>query len=179
MISKLKFISIFLTLTFLLVGCRAFTMLNPLEVVLLETTSNTAKFTAQTTDTYRIILEFSRKDISLFMAQCLAGDPGFDKNNFFNPCTNNELPLNVEWEVHSYPENIIIASGKSNPTITLAWGNTNPSGYSVDSVTRRLGTFQVKGGKEYKITAKISNATTLVMSVSPKVVVETPGYFWQ
>ena len=178
MISKLKFISIFLILTFLLSGCRAFTINNPLEVDLLKTTNNTGKFTAQTTDTYRLILEFSRKDISFNMAWCFVGDALLDKNGHFNPCANNELPINVEWEVHSYPENIIIASGKSNPTIILGWGKTNPSGHSATSMTRNLGTFQVKGGKEYKITAKILNATELVMSVSPKVLVETPGYFW-
>jgi hypothetical protein len=112
------------------------------------------------------------------MAQSLVGDPSWDGNWFVNPCTNNEAPIVVDWEVHSYPENTIIASGKSSPEIVLNWGHSIGSGYSTDSVTRRLGTFQVKSGKEYKISAKISNATNLVMRVSPKVVVETPGYFW-
>lgn len=175
---ELKKLSSVLISVLLLVGCRAFTILNPLEVGLLETTGNSARFTAQTSDIYRLIFEFSRKSISFSMSQCLAGDPSWDRNWFDNPCINNEVPIVVDWEVHSYPENILIASGKSSPEIVLNWGHAIGSGYSAASVTCRLGTFQVKGGKEYKISAKISNATNLVMSVSPKVVVETPGYFW-
>lgn len=162
-------------------GCSTVNRI-PLKLQLIKIGDNSSQFVAQTTETYQLHLNILKKDINKSIISCLAGEPefNFSSREHFDPCEMKMRPIKVAWEVLSYPENTLIASGISNPIIKPKNGFSDVGTVNrKDEIFRHIGIFSAIKSKEYRVTAKIIDPTDLIMYLEPKVIVRTPGYSWE
>jgi hypothetical protein len=130
----------------------------PAEFEPVEALDKSVRFTAQQSRLHQLQLVLNRADLPFPTLVCLAGDTGV------YACSEGEHPIEVEWEVRTYPDGKFVASGTSILGKNLV-------SYANDWVARYITAFTGTQGTTYEVRAQVAPLTPAARRTMPKIIV--------
>lgn len=130
-----------------------------------------SSFVVPEATSYRLELVVDRR-LPLDSLGCLLGYP----ETLSNPCPDGSSTLNLSWQVRD--GGVVVASGPDDLVST-------PGSTTTDTLSRRLGSFQLAGGRSYELQVSSHHDASILNMTNPRIVakaamwvVSGPAVFW-